>query len=67
MKLPIVKRKHPDSRSTRIGRVMFNRMFPKRLDALKVAFSVELVFLGIAPTIEIAVILTVAVCAAKIT
>lgn len=65
MKNPIVKRKHPDSRSTRIGRVMFNRMFPKRLDALKVAFSVGIgVFIGIAPTIGIAVILTVAVCAA---
>lgn len=65
MKLPIVKRKHPDSRSTRIGRVMFNRMFPKRLDALKVAFSVAIgVFIGIAPTLGVAVILTVAVCAA---
>lgn len=65
MKIPIVKRKHPDSRSTRIGRVMFNRMFPKRLDALKVAFSVGIgVFIGIAPTIGVAVLLTVAICAA---
>ena len=65
MKTSIFKKKNPNSRSARISRVLFNRMFPKRLDALKVAFSVSIgVFIGIIPTIGVAILLTVAICAA---
>ena len=59
MKTSIFKKKNPNSRSARISRVLFNRMFPKRLDALKVAFSVSIgVFIGIIPTIGVAILLT---------
>lgn len=54
-----------ESRRVRIARIYFNRMFPRRHDAYKVAFSVAVgVFIGIWPTLGIAIILTVAVCAA---
>ena len=57
--------KSKEKRSVRISRVYFNRMFPKRMDAFKVACSVAAgVFIGIWPTIGIAIILTIAVCAA---
>lgn len=53
-----------ESRFKRISRIYFNRMFPKRMDALLVSLSVFFgVFIGIWPTIGIAIILTVAVCA----
>ena len=64
MKIHIKRRPNPDSRATRIRRVYFNRMFPVRQNALKVAFSVALgVFIGIEPTVGVAILLTVAVCA----
>lgn len=53
-----------ESRFKRISRIYFNRMFPKRMDAFLVSLSVFFgVFIGIWPTIGIAIILTVAVCA----
>ena len=62
--MAVARKKTEKSRVTRISRVYFNRMFPKRMDALKVALSVFLgVFIGIMPTIGIAIILTVAACA----
>ncbi len=65
MKNPIVRKKNPNSRSTRIRRIIWNRMFPHRQDALQVAFSVAIgVFIGVAPTLGVALILTVVVCAA---
>ena len=58
--MAVARKKTEKSRVTRISRVYFNRMFPKRMDALKVALSVFLgVFIGIMPTIGIAIILTV--------
>ena len=48
----------------RLSRIYYNRMFPKRQDALKVAGSVAAgVFIGIWPTIGVAILLTVAFCA----
>lgn len=62
--MAVKRKKSEESRATRISRVYFNRMFPKRVDALQVALSVFLgVFIGIMPTIGIAIILTVAACA----
>lgn len=62
--MAVKRKKSEESRATRISRVYFNRMFPKRIDALQVALSVFLgVFIGIMPTIGIAIILTVAACA----
>ncbi|PWL03338.1 DUF1015 family protein [Hallerella porci] len=62
--MAVKRKKSEKSRATRISRVYFNRMFPKRMDALQVALSVFLgVFIGIMPTIGIAIILTVAACA----
>lgn len=62
--MKVHRKKNTESRTTRLSRIYFNRMFPKRMDALKVAFSVFAgVFIGIWPTIGIAIILTVAVCA----
>lgn len=62
--MAVKRKKSEESRATRISRVYFNRMFPKRMDALQVALSVFLgVFIGIMPTIGIAIILTVAACA----
>ncbi len=59
------KKIQTESRRVRIARVYFNRMFPRRHDAYKVAFSVAVgVFIGIWPTLGIAIILTVAACAA---
>ena len=53
-----------ESKYKRLSRIYYNRMFPKRQDALKVAWSVAAgVFIGIWPTIGIAIILTVAFCA----
>ncbi len=58
------RNKSNESRFKRISRVYFNRMFPKRMDAFLVSLSVFAgVFIGIWPTIGIAIILTVAVCA----
>ncbi len=58
------RKKSNKSRTARISYIYFNRMFPKRMDALQVALSVFLgVFIGIWPTIGVAIILTVAVCA----
>lgn len=62
--MAVKRKKSEEYRATRISRVYFNRMFPKRMDALQVALSVFLgVFIGIMPTIGIAIILTVAACA----
>lgn len=62
--MAVKRKKSEESRATRISRLYFNRMFPKRMDALQVALSVFLgVFIGIMPTIGIAIILTVAACA----
>lgn len=62
--MKIQRNKNPKSRTARISYIYFNRMFPKRMDALQVSLSVFLgVFIGIWPTIGIAIILTVAVCA----
>ena len=62
--MAVKRKKSEESRATRISRVYFNRMFPKRMDALQVALSVFLgVFIGIMPAIGIAIILTVAACA----
>lgn len=48
----------------RLSRIYYNRMFPRSQDALKVAGSVAAgVFIGIWPTIGVAIILTVAFCA----
>lgn len=56
--------KSNESRFKRISRIYYNRMFPKRMDALLVSLSVFFgVFIGIWPTIGVAIILTVAVCA----
>lgn len=64
MKKKIERRPNPNSRYVRIWRVNFNRMFPARQDAIKVAFSVAAgVFIGIWPTIGVAIILTIAFCA----
>ena len=53
-----------ESKYKRLSRIYYNRMFPKRQDALKVAWSVAAgVFIGIWPTIGVAIILTVAFCA----
>ncbi len=63
MHVKIKRKPNPDSRGTRIRRVYFNRMFPIRQDALKVAFSVASgVFIGIWPTIGVAILLTVGFC-----
>lgn len=64
MKNKVERKPNPNSRYVRIWRVNVNRMFPVRQDALKVAFSVFAgVFIGIWPTIGIAIILTIAFCA----
>ena len=56
--------KSNESRFKRISRIYYNRMFPKRMDAFLVSLSVFFgVFIGIWPTIGVAIILTVAVCA----
>ena len=53
-----------ESKYKRLSRIYYNRMFPRRQDALKVAWSVFIgVFIGVWPTIGFAIILTVAVCA----
>ena len=49
-------------RRRRVSRIYYNRMFPKRQDALKVAWSVAAgVFIGIWPTIGVAILLTTAI------
>ena len=64
MKNKVERKPNPNSRYVRIWRVNVNRMFPVRQDALKVALSVFAgVFIGIWPTIGIAIILTIAFCA----
>ncbi len=61
----IAKKKNEESRFKRIRRIYFHRMFPVRQNVFRVAFSVALgVFIGIMPTLGVAIILTVAVCAA---
>lgn len=53
-----------ESKYKRLGRIYYNRMFPRRQDASKVAWSVAAgVAIGIWPTIGVAIILTVAFCA----
>ena len=53
-----------ESKYKRLSRIYYNRMFPRRLDALQVAWSVFIgVFIGVWPTIGFAIILTVALCA----
>lgn len=48
----------------RLSRIYYNRMFPRHQDAMKVASSVAAgVFIGIWPTIGVAILLTVAFCA----
>ncbi|MCF0199037.1 MAG: DUF2062 domain-containing protein [Bacteroidaceae bacterium] len=52
------------SKFARLSRIYYNRMFPKHMDALKVAESVAAgVFIGIWPTIGVAILLTLAFCA----
>lgn len=56
--------KPKESRRSRVFRIYFNRMFPKRMDAYAVAGSVAIgVFIGVWPTLGVALILTVAICA----
>lgn len=63
--MTVERKPNSNSRWTRIRRIYVNRMFPIRQDALKVGFSVAAgVFIGIWPTIGVAIILTVAFCAA---
>lgn len=63
MKKKVERIPNPNPRYVRIFRVNFNRMFPVRQDALKVAFSVAAgVFIGIWPTIGVAILLTIAFC-----
>lgn len=63
--MKVNRKPNPNSRWTRIRRIYVNRMFPVRQDALKVGLSVAAgVFIGIWPTIGVAIILTVAFCAA---
>ena len=53
-----------ESKYKRLSRIYYNRMFPRRQDSLKVAWSVFIgVFIGVWPTIGFAIILTVAICA----
>uniref|UniRef100_UPI0015678163 DUF2062 domain-containing protein n=1 Tax=Fibrobacter succinogenes TaxID=833 RepID=UPI0015678163 len=57
-------RRRQESKYKRLSRIYYNRMFPRRQDALKVAWSVFIgVFIGVWPTIGFAIILTVAICA----
>lgn len=59
-----IPKRRQESKYKRLSRIYYNRMFPRRMDALKVASSVFIgVFIGIWPTIGFAIILTVAVCA----
>ena len=58
------KRKEVEPKYKRLSRIYYNRMFPRRHDALKVAWSVAAgVFIGIWPTIGVAILLTLAFCA----
>ncbi|MCQ2055569.1 MAG: DUF1015 family protein [Fibrobacter sp.] len=59
-----IPKRRQESKYKRLSRIYYNRMFPRRMDALKVASSVFIgVFIGIWPTIGFAIILTVAICA----
>lgn len=61
-KLP---KRRQEPKIKRLSRIYYNRMFPKNQDALRVAFSVFAgVFIGIWPTIGVAILLTLAFCAA---
>ena len=60
----VLSRRKQESKYKRLSRIYYNRMFPRRQDALKVAWSVFIgVFIGVWPTIGLAIILTVALCA----
>ena len=60
----MVKLRRNESKYKRLSRIYYNRMFPRRQDAMRVAWSVAAgVFIGIWPTIGVAIILTVAFCA----
>ncbi|MCQ2120694.1 MAG: DUF1015 family protein [Fibrobacter sp.] len=59
------QKRRQEPKFKRLSRIYYNRMFPRRQDALRVAFSVAAgVFIGIWPTIGVAILLTVAFCAA---
>lgn len=59
-----IPKRRQESKYKRLGRVYFNRMFPRRHDALEVAWSVFVgVFIGVSPTFGVALIMTVAFCA----
>lgn len=59
-----IPKRRQESKYKRLSRIYFNRMFPRRHDALEVAWSVFIgVFIGVSPTFGVALILTVATCA----
>ena len=59
------QKRRQEPKFKRLSRIYYNRMFPRRQDALRVAFSVAAgVFIGIWPTIGVAILLTLAFCAA---
>lgn len=59
------QKRRQEPKYKRLSRIYYNRMFPRRQDAFRVALSVAAgVFIGIWPTIGVAILLTVAFCAA---
>ncbi|MCQ2102345.1 MAG: DUF1015 family protein [Fibrobacter sp.] len=62
--LEINPKRRQESKYKRLSRIYYNRMFPRRHDALEVAWSVFVgVFVGVSPTFGVAIIMTVAICA----
>lgn len=60
-----IPKRRQEPKYKRLSRIYYNRMFPRRQDALKVALSVAAgVFIGVWPTIGVAILLTLAFCAA---
>ncbi|MCF0215325.1 MAG: DUF2062 domain-containing protein, partial [Fibrobacteraceae bacterium] len=58
-------KRRQEAKYKRLSRIYYNRMFPKNQDAMRVAWSVFAgVFIGIWPTIGVAILLTIAFCAA---
>ncbi|OWV05357.1 MULTISPECIES: DUF1015 family protein [unclassified Fibrobacter] len=59
-----IPKRRQESKYKRLSRIYYNRMFPRRHDALEVAWSVFVgVFIGVSPTFGVAIIMTVATCA----
>lgn len=59
-----IPKRRQESKYKRLSRIYYNRMFPRRHDALEVAWSVFVgVFVGVSPTFGVAIIMTVAICA----